>query len=437
MALAVVPNQPELHDERAERLEARVAELCGVANVAAAALVDAVAEVIAAEAWAGGGYRSIEHWVGLHCGLSSSRARQLVAAARRVNDLPVCAEAFRAGRLSLDQAAVIFVRTPANRDAEVAGVAPYATVGQLRRMVEALPPLPPPPRDTDPDCDADVDAESASVAGNDEIREVSAYYTDRNTFVLRSEMPADLGAVVERALRAARTDLTDAKLEGVDSVDALLRVMNAALDSFDPEAARSGRASDRYQVMVHVDARTGATQPHLGVWLPDTLARYITCDATMRLAIHQAFDDGADRLLGISPAARVVDAKLRAAIEHRDRGCRVPGCEHTRWLHIHHIRHHHHGGLTIPSNLIALCPYHHRLHHQGLLGIDGDPEKPDGITFTNQWGQPIRPSPPQPPPAGTPPADAARAAALPHPQWEHPPGEHLDARYFAWATEPD
>ena len=55
--------------------EARVAGLCGVINVATASLVDVIGEVIVAGDWAAGGYRSVEHWVSVHGGLSSGRAK--------------------------------------------------------------------------------------------------------------------------------------------------------------------------------------------------------------------------------------------------------------------------------------------------------------------------------------------------------------------------
>ena len=51
-------------------------------------------------------------------------------------------------------------------------------------------------------------------------------------------------------------------------------------------------------------------------------------------------------------------------IRHRDRGCRFPGCERTRWTHSHHRIHWAQGGPTDLDNLITLCPHHHRLAHE-------------------------------------------------------------------------
>ena len=43
--------------------------------------------------------------------------------------------------------------------------------------------------------------------------------------------------------------------------------------------------------------------------------------------------------------------------------------------------------MTAPSNLVALCHRHHRLHHGGGLQIDGDPERPDGLVFVDRFGR--------------------------------------------------
>ena len=63
--------------------------------------------------------------------------------------------------------------------------------------------------------------------------------------------------------------------------------------------------------------------------------------------------------------------RLRRALEYRHPTCAVPGCGATRGLHAHHIRHWEDGGLTELANLVLVCPYHHRLHHRGVITITG------------------------------------------------------------------
>ena len=53
-------------------------------------------------------------------------------------------------------------------------------------------------------------------------------------------------------------------------------------------------------------------------------------------------------------------------------------------MQVHHINHWAHGGPTDDDNLLSLCPYHHRLVHEGGWKIRKDEQsnprfiKPDG-----------------------------------------------------------
>ena len=84
----------------------------------------------------------------------------------------------------------------------------------------------------------------------------------------------------------------------------------------------------------------------------------------------------------------VVPLCTRRIVERRDRGCRVPGCS-AEHVEIHHIVHWLDGGRTDTSNLISLCPRHHKMHHQGLLGVSGDADRVGGVMFTDTDGRVI------------------------------------------------
>ncbi|HEX3393591.1 MAG TPA: HNH endonuclease signature motif containing protein [Acidimicrobiales bacterium] len=99
------------------------------------------------------------------------------------------------------------------------------------------------------------------------------------------------------------------------------------------------------------------------------------------------------------------------------------GCQRTKWLHVHHIRHWEDGGPTDTANLMALCSRHHRLHHRGGLGISGNAYEPDGIVFTDARGRPLAP-------AGQP---TTPTGPLPTGSWTHPTGERLDDRWVDFA----
>ena len=105
---------------------------------------------------------------------------------------------------------------------------------------------------------------------------------------------------------------------------------------------------------------------------------------------------------GAPPAQ--INRRLRRALEHRDPSCAVPGCGATRGLHAHHIRHWEDGGPTELANLVLVCPYHHRLHHRGVITITGPA---DHLTVTDSDGpstdRRITGPPTQPPPPAVPP----------------------------------
>jgi hypothetical protein len=73
--------------------------------------------------------------------------------------------------------------------------------------------------------------------------------------------------------------------------------------------------------------------------------------------------------------------KKRARIIARDQHrCAVPGCRSARNLDVHHIEHQEDGGGHEDENLVTLCSGHHRMHHRGVLAIEG--RAPDGVRFT-------------------------------------------------------
>jgi hypothetical protein len=109
----------------------------------------------------------------------------------------------------------------------------------------------------------------------------------------------------------------------------------------------------------------------------------------------------------------------------RDHGCRVPGCTQTHWLEVHHIIHWEDHGLTDTWNLICLCPHHHRLHHQGRLGITGNADQPDGVTFTTTHGDTIAQTGARPKP-GQQSVDVSPPIRTYHP----PEGGRLESRWL-------
>jgi hypothetical protein len=371
--------------------EDRIAELMGIINTATSQLVEVIAGVLASDAWQGWGIRSPEHWVTWRCGVSPARARRLVAMARARTDLPEVSGVFAAGELSEDQAAIVFRHTPPGRDREIAGLAPLLTVPQLRHVVASLPPDDPPTADPD----ADSADQAAPPEPEPERREVTFGWRDDGRWWLRALLPAEEGALVQAALEAARqAEFTTRHPDPIDDGYAHVAAMDRITWSDALLHLARGEQPTPPEVLVHVDAaHPERARLHLGPLLDRSTTSGLSCDAAVRVVIERG-----GRPVALGRRRRTVPRWLRRLIETRDGGCRVPGCAQRRWLHIHHLHHWEVGGRTDPDNLCALCPFHHRMLHRGHVFIAGDPETPDGLTFTDNQGRQLTPARVKPPP---------------------------------------
>ena len=146
-------------------------------------------------------------------------------------------------------------------------------------------------------------------------------------------------------------------------------------------------------VLLHVEAGDDEVNGHLhlGPGLPHALRRFLACDSRVRAVLERG-----GKPVSVGRAFRTVPERTRVVVEDRDRGCRGPGCERRRWLHVHHIRHWEDGGESDTTNLVCLCSR----HHLAKLGIDGNADEPGGLTFTDERGRalaatspPTRPHP--------------------------------------------
>jgi hypothetical protein len=175
---------------------------------------------------------------------------------------------------------------------------------------------------------------------------------------------------------------------------------------------------------VDADGTLGPAQLETGPVVPDTIARYLACDADTQVMTYRL-----GQLIGIHPTVREPNRAMRRYLARRDQGCTHPLCTQRLWLHAHHLTYWEHGVLTIPANLVLLCPFHHRALHAGEFTIDGNPE--DGtLRFLDCWGNTIGPPHLGPPGEGRPPDPGG--GTPPSPQFTPPLAERLTADTFTW-----
>jgi hypothetical protein len=357
---------PPARSVELDRLGNEIAELSAHLEAATARLLTLIREFDARGGWES--FRSCAAWLSWRVGLDPGAARERVRVARALATLPRLAEALARGELSYAKVrALTRVATP-ETEARLLAVGRAGTAAHVERIVRGWRFV-------------DRQAEARETKRQHTSRALHVHHDDDGMVVLRGRLEPEVGALLVRALDAARERLYQRALptysftSSVDPVvqpptlpqqqaDALALLAETALhDELDP-----GAPGERYQVVVHVDGAmlADAEQPGQSV-LEDggrvsaETSQRLACDASRVVMRH----DEAGRLVEIGARTRTTPPALRRALHHRDRTCRFPGCGRP-FGQGHHLRHWAHGGPTTLSNLALLCRlcrYRHKRHY--------------------------------------------------------------------------
>jgi hypothetical protein len=374
-----------------ERLENEIVELAAHIHAATCRWLGLVAEFDRLHGWEAWGCRSCAHWIAWRCSISDVAARDQVRVARRLQELPRIREAYAAGELSYSKVRALTRVGAVAREDELLGLARHATAAQLERMVRGY---------------RRVVAAERAADGRPESY-VTWQHDDDGSLLLYARLPAEAGATVLAALEAGMDDSAEAPVAS-DSAEAQVAGASAEAADF-AEAptvserradalvavaesflagARADRADDHFQVVVHVDAaalrdsaEAGRAELADGTPIAAETARRLACDAALVPLLER---DG--KPLSVGRKTRAIPPALRRALESRDGGCRFPGCTSRRRVHAHHIEHWAHGGETKLSNLVQLCPFHHRLVHEGGFALE---RSASGLRFRRPDGRVI------------------------------------------------
>jgi Domain of unknown function (DUF222)/HNH endonuclease len=369
-------------------------------------------------------------------GLAPGAAREKVRVARSLATLPCLAEELARGELSYSKVrALTRVATPETEEG-LLKVARVGTAEHVERIVRGWRRV-------------DRNAEVRRTAQRRRSRALHLYQDEDGMVVIRGRLEPEVGAVVIQALAAAREASyqhgrrAGAAAEGVPAgtltrctpvtanewnpteepptlgqqqADALGLLAETALHhGLDP-----GAPGERYQVVVHVDAAVlaeadaqGQSVLEGGARISAETSQRLACDASRVVMCH----DPAGRVVEVGARTRTIPPALRRALQHRDQGCRFPGCG-VRVGQGHHIRHWAQGGPTTLSNLALLCRRHHRAVHEERYQVE---RQADGeLCFQRPNGRVL---PAVPPPAEIP-ADVVKTLRAQH----DAQGLHLHAR---------
>jgi hypothetical protein len=333
-----------------DRLGDEIAELSAHLDAATARLLTLIREFDARGGW-NSGFSSCAAWLGWRVGLDLGAARERVRVARALGTLPRLSEALARGELSYAKVrALTRVATP-ETEARLLAVGRAGTAAHIERIVRGWRRV-------------DRQAEARQATRQHAERGLHVYPDEDGTVLVRGRLTPEVGALLIRALDAARETLYQRARSTAGAVasdpamapptraqqqaDALALLAETALHhEIDP-----GAPGERYQVVVHVDAavladpeQPGQSVLEEGSHVSAETSRRLACDASRVVMRH----DEKGRLLEVGARTRTIPPALRRALLHRDRSCRFPGC-HVRVGQGHHVRHWAQGGPTTLGN---------------------------------------------------------------------------------------
>jgi hypothetical protein len=381
-----------------EDLSREIADLAAHMDAATHRLLTCIRQFDEVGGWYEQGAASCAQWLAWRIGLDSATAREKVRVARALGKLPAIDEALRVGKLSYAKARALTRVAAPETEAKLLEVALVATGAQLERICRgyrrALAP------------DEALAPEERSVRRRDlpggmvkleivlapDEADLVLRALDRGREVVHGREQTDVSAET-RKRNDVRQDVSAETSAPGSTWPSRADGMVALAENFLAGNPATGNGGERFQVMVHVDQDPLAPDGVLSASLDDGTRvsaetfRRIACDC----GVVAVAGDGAG--LNIGRRARSIPPAIRRALALRDRGCRFPGCTHTRFLHGHHIQHWLHGGETSVDNLVLLCTFHHHLVHEGLWtvarGEDGE------LAFTAPEGRALQAEPPR------------------------------------------
>ncbi|HEY7106562.1 MAG TPA: DUF222 domain-containing protein [Acidimicrobiia bacterium] len=299
--------------------------------------------------WKRAGHRNPAEWLAGATGRSVAAAGRELDTARKLEELPETAAAFRAGELSEQQASEIAASASLDPSSEsrlldtVRDGASFRTVRDECRETAM--------RATD---------DEATAQWLHDTRHAHIGNTSAGHVLLHAELSPDLGAQVRSVLekttdalfrearREGRTELRSAYL-----ADAVAGVITGAITPPPVEV----RLHTDLAPLVRGYAEPGERCDLEGVGpIPVSMARALVQDSRVTLMGH----DGKD-IATVSSPTRTIPARLRRWVESAYPSCGKKGCDSTFRLQIDHIQGVEDGGETAKDNLWRLCHHDHHL----------------------------------------------------------------------------
>ncbi|NKS55248.1 DUF222 domain-containing protein [Rhodococcus hoagii] len=346
------------------------------------------------------GFRSVKQWLAANSLLEVPAAARILALGRMLSRQPEIVDAFNAGDISAEHAALIgkFCETPprgmpnealdsCRKVLLDAASGPTATTTTVRTCISRLERI--------------FESDELPASEDTERNEFHASKTLHGRVAVKGDLDAVTGEMLLTALSALTKprnpidDPAEKRTPARQRADAFAEILRRYLDSGDAPI----EGGERPHLSLHVKAtdlarsqsahewthpnegsdlfgdKDIARMPHTGP-LSIATARRIACDCHLTPIV---MDDGVP--LNLGRTSRTVSKKQRRALIARDHGCAFPGCG-TPPAHCegHHITHWADGGPTDLDNLVLLCRYHHTLLHHSHWEVHIGPDRKPWFT---------------------------------------------------------
>jgi len=317
-----------------------------------------VAEILATEAYSDVGYLSPLALVVDRLDISVGMARRLIGLARSLTVMPAVRSAFESGDLDEPRVRLLAAAREAN---------PGLFAEHEQVLVDSFSGLSMKAFVTAVDLwrqNADLEAVEHHVQHLRDRRYLNVSPTLGGLVRVDGQLDPERGQTLIDALRSItdpqQLDATDTRTPGQRRADALAQLCADHLASGEAPVSGGFRpqvtVTASYETLLGLVGGTGCVTEDCGLLSPET-ARRILCDAGVTRLIF-----GPDGMpLDVGRTTRVIPRQIRRALNIRDQGCVIPGCQsRPRYCDAHHVIHWLFGGDTKPREpLPALRPTPH------------------------------------------------------------------------------
>jgi hypothetical protein len=219
----------------------QIVELAGHLNAAHYRFLSLIAEFDRRKGWNCRATRDCAHWLNWKCGIDLGAAREKVRTARALEKLTQVSAAMERGEVSYSKVrAITRVATPENEHYFL-HIALHGTAHHVETLVRAYRRA--------------TEAEELSREQQQRVhREVRYCWDVDGSLILKARLPADVGALVLKALEAAVPEVPPDDVDRPTWSHKRADAMAVIFESFLAHGAEAMSGGERHQVVVHVSA---------------------------------------------------------------------------------------------------------------------------------------------------------------------------------------